>query len=177
MMNRIGFSAVACLLLAGCAAQAVDVAMLPPNLYGAGVNVEQAALLHTRLVFSGNAARPTNAADGARLVAEVEYVSGVLNTVSRPPDMPGIAMAQLLQARAETRAAVGVTPTAPSQAVVDALVKVSQTSDPAAQAQAVTLPIFTLGPQATLARLAALPELPETRRAILASGSFGYRYH
>jgi hypothetical protein len=85
----------------------------------------------------------------------------------------------MLQARTETRSALGIAPDARSQLVVNSLCGYAAAlGDGANQAQAVQYlasPAFTLGPEVTEARLQDLPFLPTanvaTMRAVGAVGN------
>ncbi len=71
-------------------------------------------------------------------------------------------------ARPEWRAALGIPPTAPPQAVIDQLYAASRAlraGDPARAASALPQSLFPAGGRATLDRLAALPPLPRTAAA------------
>lgn len=170
-MNRLIAPVLATLLLGACAAERVDFSTLPPSFYGPRVFVVDAAIFEAKTVFGGNTDFPTDAAKSAHVLAVIEYLGGELNSTGSWSDLAGVVQVQMLQARQEVRQALGIAPAARSQQIVDALVAVSQTTDPKAQAAALADPIFTLGPDGTLQRLRAMPPLPITHRAIGAAGN------
>jgi hypothetical protein len=70
------------------------------------------------------------------------------------------AKMRMLQARADVRAVLGIAPDAPSQAVVNAMLSTQAALDAGDQKAALNYlrePIFTIGPEQTLALLGALP--------------------
>jgi hypothetical protein len=161
---------LAALLPAGCGAIAppVDTPVVPPWALGTNGDADQAAAGIAGWAFAspGNTAgRPVDAARG---VISVEYLAGVLSSSPRYFNVSPLVQQQMLAARFEVRRALGVPASAPSQAVVDGLIGAETAllaRDPAALERALTTPVFTLGPQATMQRLANLPPLPETNIA------------
>jgi len=169
-MRRLTAPVLACLLLAACAGARDNVATLPPSFFGVGVYQDDAAMYEARLAFGGNQPFPTDAAKAARVLAVYEFMTGELTSNGTYSDLSGIVQAQLQQGRKEIRAALGVPDETPAQPLVDALVAVSQTNDPSLQRAALGSPIFTMGADATLARLRAMPPLPRASRAIVEAG-------
>jgi len=155
---------LACLLLIGCAGGRVDLARMPADMY-AGQDLDDAVLLDLHRGFNARAPLPSDPRAAAKLLAEVDYFAGEINAGGRWSDSPGIVQTQMLQARGEVRAALGVAPGTTSQQLVDALLAVSRASDRAAQLAALSSPIFTLGAAGTLDRLSHLPPLPLTETA------------
>ena len=90
----------------------------------------------------------------------IEYLAGELSTSPRWDFMSQLTKLQMLEARQEVRAALGIAESAPSQAVANALLALSQNPTPAAAAQLLEPPVFTLLPAETLARIENLPYLP-----------------
>lgn len=146
-----------------------ETATLPSNyLLGAGDSTRGAVF-----AASGTFARPGQLqgqpAAAARALANMEYI-----TVALPQDqlmtirLDGMTELQLLAARREWRAALGVAEAAPAQGVIDGLLAASEAltaNEPGRAGAALATPAFTAGPEATLGRLAALPPLPQTARA------------
>ncbi|HEV7457410.1 MAG TPA: hypothetical protein VGN96_11615 [Roseococcus sp.] len=158
------------LAFAACAAVTPpETATLPSNyLLGAGDPTRGAVF-----AASGTFARPGQLqgqpALAARTLANMEYI-----TVALPQDqlmtlrLDGMTELQLLAARREWRAALGVAEGAPAQGVIDGLLAASaalSANAPDRAGAALATPAFTAGPAATLARLASLPPLPQTARA------------
>jgi len=105
----------------------------------------------------------------ARALALMEYL-----TVELPLDpamtgrLDGQTELQLLAARQEWRAALGVPTAAPAQGVIDGLFAASDAlavNDRQAAGTALASNVFPAGPDATIGRLAALPPLPRTAQA------------
>ncbi|MBB3898637.1 hypothetical protein [Roseococcus suduntuyensis] len=158
------------LALAACAGVTPpETATMPSNyLLGAGDPTRGAIF-----AASGTFARPGQLqgrpAAAARALANMEYI-----TVALPQDqlmsirLDGMTELQLLAARREWRAALGVAEAAPAQGVIDGLLAASaalSANEPGRAGAALASPAFTAGPEATLGRLAALPPLPQTARA------------
>jgi hypothetical protein len=151
------FAVAIALLLASCASTArVDSAVMPPGLFPAG-DEDQSALREALLTLGASGTLPATVQGRARSFADVEFVSGVFNTSARWIGLDGTAQIQILMARREVRDHLGLPEQAKSQAVVDGLIAVSTTTDQPALMTALANPIFTLGPQATLARLQETP--------------------
>lgn len=158
------------LALAACAGgPPPETATLPSNyLLGAG-DPTRGAVFSASGTFARPAQLQGQPAAAARALANMEYI-----TVALPQDplmttrLDGITELQLLAARREWRAALGVAEGAPAQGVIDGLVGASQAlaaGDRGQAGAALGSPVFTAGPDATLGRLAALPPLPQTARA------------
>lgn len=114
-------------------------------------------------------------AAAARAIADLEFLAGAVPADPRWQTSSSMAQTQLIQARNQARAALGVPRNAASQQVIDALTAAANAldaGDRAAAAQALPRSIFTAGPQATLARLARPPRVPSAGAALasLAAG-------
>lgn len=113
---------------------------------------------------ANTAGRPDAAAQAA---AQVEYLASEIPTGPRWTEFNPVVGLELLAARAELRAALGIAPEASPQIVVDALYAASRplaTGDALAAAAALPTGAFR-DRQATLRQLASLPPLPRTRVA------------
>lgn len=152
--------------LAGCAqhpaGQPIAYATLPGDaVVGAG-DPTRAAIVSTAYVFgtpSAVAGRPDAA---ARAVAELEYLATEIPTGPRWREWDPTIAPQLVAARDEVRAALGIAPDAPPQAVVDTLFAASRAlrqGDAAAAQRSLSAPFYANGAE-TLTRLASLPPLP-----------------
>jgi hypothetical protein len=144
-----------------------------PNdaVVGAGDPLRSAANAVSTAFANPNrlAGRP---ADAARAIAQMEYLTVALPDNPQLTNTTSTLRPQLLTARQEWRAALGIPAEVPTQPVINALYAAARALDVGDQAAAATaLPpsIFTLGGQATLARLAALPRLPLTNVAAASS--------
>jgi len=115
---------------------------------------------YAEYVFSDSSRTYGDPAAGARAVLAMDYIAGELTTSPRWAKISPEAKIGLLQAREQTRAAIGIAPNARSQAVVNSLIVVSsdlQAGDLAKAAAAVDNPAFAGPPEQTLRRLANLP--------------------
>eukprot|EP01037_Dinobryon_pediforme_P005530 gene5530-5584_t len=154
-------------LAAGCAGAArVDTAVMPQGSFPASADVDRDALYEASQSVGLNATPPATLQGLARALADVEYVSGAYNTHARWIGIDGAATEGMLIARREVRDALAIPQNAPSQAVVNALTAVSRADTAPALQSALADPIFTLGPQATQARLQAFPSLYSTPYSI-----------
>ncbi len=170
LARRLSLLAAATLLPAACGTitPPPDTPFVPPAALGTNGDVDQAAASFAGWAFadpSHTAGRPVEA---ARAVIALEYWSGELSSNPRYAYASPLDQLRMLQARQEVRQVLGVVPGAPSQAVVDAMIWVENATvsgDAARATQALTGPLFTLGPDATLQRLLYLPPLPVARVA------------
>ena len=106
-------------------------------------------------------------AEAARAVAQLEYLASEIPGGARWRGFDPTVGLALQGARQEARAALGIAPEAPTQAVVDALFATSRAlgaGDGAAAQRLLAPPAFPNGPQ-TLQRLSSLPPLPAANRA------------
>ncbi len=164
-MPRFVTTMALALALFGCAtAGMVDYARLPAGFYPA--DPDDAALQETYRMFGAGGEVPASPQARARGFAALEYVTGALQVSGRWDGIGGLAGAQLMIARRDGRQALGIQPTAKSQAIVDALLAVSQTSNDAALMAALANPVFSLGAPASLERLRNLPDLTEIGYAL-----------
>jgi hypothetical protein len=107
--------------------------------------------------------------DAARTIAAVDYFAGSLQWNAKWPRISNLTRTLMLEARPEARQAVGISLDARSQEVVDRLLAAANAlaaQDTATARAVLASPIFTLGPDATLARLSNLPYLPKSNLAI-----------
>jgi hypothetical protein len=103
---------------------------------------------------------PAQAADA---IAALDYMGGKLSTSPRWVIMPSLYRVQMLQSREILRQLVGISPTAPSQAVVDTMLALSQAYRAQDQTEVQRLlgaPIFTVPPAEVAARLNDIPLIP-----------------
>ncbi len=155
------------LSLAACAGLQ-PTAELPPDPAYSTIAPDDAALSIVALAFSQPDGPARGAAEHAFTVALAERVVVALRTNQRYTSFSPIAQLQYERARPEWRAAFGIAPMAPPQAVIDQLFaarRALRAGDRAAAAGALTAPTFIDGGEAALTRLAALPPLPNTARA------------
>lgn len=135
-------------------------ASLPLDAVQGGGDPMRAAIYASSYAFNnpGGLADPAVA---ARASAQVEFLAVNVPTDPRYSFTPTLA-GQLAAARDEIHAALGVSPSAPPQAVVEGLYGVSRAlsvRDPGLAAEALSPAVFP-DRQATLARLAVMGRLP-----------------
>jgi len=145
----------------------LDWVSLPADaVVGAG-DPTRAAIINTAYVFGTPSSVAGNPADAARAVAQLEYLASEIPTGPRWREFDPTVGLALRQAREEERAALGIAPQAPPQAVIDALFAASRAlraGDQAAVQRILSPPVFPNG-ALTLQRLASLPFLPTANQA------------
>ena len=161
-----------CLFSAGCGDTSppalLDVSQLPPGALGPGADQDQVALDLAQSAFADPNTTYGRPVEAARAVAAMDYIAGEWSFSPRwslgSPDTKQL----LLQGREEVRQAVGVTPGASSQAVVDHLIAAANAlaaGDQAAATQQLGPPVFNAPGAETLARLSKLPFLQTANTA------------
>ncbi|WP_158745563.1 hypothetical protein [Acidisphaera sp. L21] len=98
-----------------------DTASLPPGVFGPS-DQDVPATQYAENAFADAARTYGNPMIAAQAVLAMDYIAGQLNTSPRWANIPADTKVELLNGRAETRAAVGIAPNAPSQLVIDSLV-------------------------------------------------------
>ena len=137
----------------------LDTARLPPGVFS---NLDQdiPAAQYAQYAFADASRTYGNPVAGAQAVIAMDYIAGQLTTSPRWANIAATTQEELVEARAATRAAVGIAPGAPSQLVVDSLNAARndlQAGDQTAAAQALDNPAFPAGGQRTVQVLANLP--------------------
>jgi hypothetical protein len=158
VLRRILILAVL-LILANCTPP-VDTALMPS---ASGLSDPGNAIQYTYWAFASPARTQNDPASAARAVAALDYVAGVLNSNPIWSQPAPLISSEMLDARHAVRRALGIAPNTPSQAVVNSMLAVS-----AAMAQgnrtvaleSLNSPVFTLGPERTLALLTNMPRIP-----------------
>ena len=164
-MLRCGNILAGLLSLAGCTPP-VDTAVMPPV---SGLVDPNNAIYYANWAFSSPARTRDDPASAARAVAALDYAAGAINTSPRLMFMSPVINNEMVDARQAVRRVLGIPPTAPSQAVVDSMVTVSLALGSGNRAEALAAlnaPIFTLGPERTLA---VLTNMPFVRQANIAT--------
>jgi hypothetical protein len=159
------YSWVAGLLVAGCANPITppNVARVAPGAFESSGDNDVAAINLSSWALADPSRTRNRPEDAARAVAAVDYLAGELPYSPRWTAMSVTTKSQMLQARGEIRALLGVAPGASSQAVVSALLTAANAlhaGDRAAALQALSAPIFVKAPEQILAELENLPYLP-----------------
>jgi hypothetical protein len=152
-------------ILASCSPP-VDTAVMPPV---SGLMDPTNAIQYANWAVSSPARTRNDPASAARAVAALDYAAGAINTSPTLQFVPLVIDSQMLDARVAVRRVLGIPPTTPSQAVVNGMVAASLalgSGDPTQALAALDTPIFTLGPEQTLA---VLTNMPLVRQANIAT--------
>ncbi len=153
-----------------------DTALAPDGAFGSNGDEDVAAINLASWAFSSSRNIRNRPVDAARSVAAVDYLAGELSSNPRWVGISPLVQMEMLQARDEVRASLGVLPGARSQAVVNGLssyaASLVENGDRAQAAQYLASPIFTLGPYATEARLENLPFMRATNIATQRAASY-----
>ena len=133
---------------------------MPPGALGTNGNIDVRSLDIAAYSFGHVIRNPAEAADA---IAALDYMGGELNTNPRWMSMDSLARLQMLQARGTLRSYIGISQTAPSQAVVDtmlALARAYRAGDMPAVKRLLANPIFIVPPAEAEAHLSHIPLMP-----------------
>ncbi|MCB8880161.1 hypothetical protein ACELLULO517_07945 [Acidisoma cellulosilytica] len=161
MRKRLAtFAAVSLLALAGCLHRDLppDTAVMPAGALGTNGDIDIRALDIAAFDFAH--AITGNPGKAATAIAALDYLGGELNSSPRWIDMDSLTRLQMLDWRTKMRAQVGISPTAPAQAVLNtmlALGQAYQANDQAAVQHLLASPIFTIPPDQVADRLGNIP--------------------
>lgn len=149
-------------LLTACAAETPppDTARAQPGYFGGNGDPDTTAANLAQWAFAMPSRTAGDPADGARAVASVDYLAGELSTSPRWGNISPITKDMMLQARTQTRNAIGVAPGASSQAVVSSLARAGNAlaaNNTGAAIAALSTPTFLQPGAETLQRLGSLP--------------------
>lgn len=154
-------------LLAACGGAVPPYASLPSDSVAGVGDPTRAAIISTAYAFNTPASIARRPAEAARAAAQVEHLATEIPHGPRWAEFSPSVGRELMAARGELRAALGVAPDAAPQAVVDGLYGASRAlaagDNPAAE-RLLPPPVFGDG-RTTLSRLASLPPLPRTGTA------------
>jgi hypothetical protein len=161
MVLRLFRAACLAAVLAGCAGvePPPDTAFIPAWAAPAWQG-DIVAIWHAQWAWADPSRTHGAPAQGALAVAEIDYLAGQLSSNPLWVTVSPFAKIRMLQAREDVRAVLGIAPDASSQAVVDAMLAAEEALDAGDRQAALaylSVPIFTLGGEQTLARLNALP--------------------
>lgn len=143
-------------------------ASLPPDAVTGAGDPLRSAVANTSFAFSSQSQLNGRPAQAARAVAQMEWLTVEIPGNPRLTNMSPTVLYQLVQARSEWRAALGIPDEVEAQPVIDSLYAAARAlSAGQSDAAAAALPIvlFPQGGQATISRLASLPGLPLTNQA------------
>ena len=156
---RAALLLAACLAACGPLPPPTDTAQLPPGVFGP-LDQDIPATQYAQYAFADAARTYGNPAAGAEAVLAMDYIAGELNTSPRWANIAATTQLELLQARKDVRAAVGIAPNARSQLVVDSLMAARNdlaAGNQAAAVAALTNPAFPAGGAAAVLALTNLP--------------------
>jgi hypothetical protein len=161
------------LCLSGCALEGPppSTGFMPVDAFGnsvVGQDLTMATFNQALFAFAHTKMMQNRPAEMALAVASLDAMAGQFSTGGRWMAMDPIAKMQMLQARERVRAIMGISETAPSQAVIDQLVRASEALDADDQAGALAAlsgGVFTVPATQTLALLTHFPYVPIANRA------------
>ena len=159
MRRGVAAAALALLALAGCTA--APTVTLPPVAAQAGYDPFRAAIRGAADAFAYPEALANRPREAAIAVAQLEYLATEMMMPRRSLNFSGIVAPSLQAARYEVRSWLGISQSAPPQAVINAL-----TANPPDLSDRA---IFTAGPEETLQRLSHMPRLPQANAATAAA--------
>jgi hypothetical protein len=168
MRPAAAFALALSLPLIACGGPVPPYASLPPDAVTGAGDSTRAAIISAAYDFNTPASLARRPAEAARAAAQLEHLATEIPYGPRWFEFSPLVGRELVAARGELRAALGVSADAPPQAVVDAFYAASRAlaaGDNAAAEQALPPPAFRDGGRVTLARLASLPPLPRTGTA------------
>lgn len=153
-------TALIVLTVSACTPQpAPDTASVPFGAFGTLDNDVAAANL-AAWAFASPGRTANDPVDAARAAAAVEYLAGELASNPRWISISPLTKQEMAQARLDVRRTLGIAPNAPSQVVVNALLRFAaewQAGNQAGAMQALAAPGFTLPPDQTLRVLSNMP--------------------
>ena len=170
----------ACLGLAACALETPppSTGYLPPDAFGDTVIGEDPAIAATNEAtnaFARPASLQGHPAEAALAIACLDAMAGQFSTSGRWLAMDISAKQQMLEARDQVRAVLGVPTAADSQSVIDQLITASHAlsrGDQPAALAALSGPDFTKPPAATLLVLTHFPRVPVANVATINASQY-----
>jgi hypothetical protein len=185
---RIKIFTLGLLLLSGCTGAVAfnsnlpdsEIGAMPPDAFGAAVVGEDpdiAAANAAEEAFAYPGEMQGRPAEMALAIASLDAMAGQFATGGRWLMMSDSAKLEMLGARGEVRAILGVPANADSQDVIDGLVGAAQAikrGDQNGAILALSGPEFTRGPQATLALLGHFPAVREANVATMDASQYLY---
>ncbi|MGI4939621.1 MAG: hypothetical protein ACRYHQ_03450 [Janthinobacterium lividum] len=164
-MLRTVLLAAVCILPAACGniqPFVPDTARLAPGQLGLGFDPDVTAVNQAQWAFADAGRTYGRPIEAARAAASMDYIAGQIYTSPRWSNISALTKDQLLQGRQEVRAALGIPPGTPSQAVVNQLAAAGNALADGNQAAALAQlsgPTFTTPPEQVLAKLSNMPYL------------------
>jgi hypothetical protein len=142
-------------------------AQLPPNVYGIYEDNDVGAINQSSWAFASPQRTLNHPVEAIKAVIAIEYLADELHDNPRWINIPLYTTERMREARADLRRELGVAPDAPSQLVVDALLRAAwnlQSGNPDEASRSLQVPAFT-SPQRTLQVLAGLPYIQSANLA------------
>ena len=155
----------ALLLPPGCAGVqpfVPDTARMPAGAMGQGTDPDVWSMNIAQWAFADPGRTYGRPAEAARAAAAMDYLAGAFYTSPRWARLSALTKEQLLQGRAQVRAALGVVPGTPSQVVVNQLMaafNALSAGDDQAALRYLGPPAFAIPAPEVLARLSNMPYL------------------
>ena len=161
---------VLCVTLSACATAPplMEPPALPPGVFGVYQDNDVGAVNQSSWAFAASRRTLNNPIEAARAEIAVEFLADELRINPRWVGMSGPAKLGMVQARADTRRALGIAPDAPPRIVVGALLRfivALRAGDQAAAMKALDATVFTLPPSETMQILSNLPYIPSANQA------------
>jgi hypothetical protein len=183
-MKRIAMlsSLAALVMLAGCSSEVYrlpSTAVMPAGALNTNGDIDIRSLDVAAYGFGHYDELKGDPALAANTVAALDYMGGQLNTSPRWVNMPGLYRLQMLQSRDIVRGVLGISPTVPSQDVVDTMLALSAAYSSGDQDQVNKLlssPIFSVPPDQAAERLADLPYLPVVNNATTHADAYSFDF-
>lgn len=158
-------SAILLTLLAAAACAPAERTTLPEGVGPQGaVSRDPSVAVGQDVVAFFRQPQANQPATAARAIAELEWLADSLPRSPRWQNASSVGLNGLQQSRWEARRALGIPERAPTQAVINGLgaaARAIEANDQAALARALPRAAFPLGPQETVRRLSAPPQLPQ----------------
>jgi hypothetical protein len=154
--------AIALLLLAAACAPQAPSPTLPAGVAAPGAGSQPVLGVGREVAGFFRNPQPNQPAAAARAIAELEWLADNLPTNPRWQQASAVGLNGIQQSRWEARRALGIPERAPGQAVINGLAAAARAidaNDQPALARALPRNIFPLGPQETVRRLAAPPQI------------------
>lgn len=166
-------------LLAACAyAEPLpSTAVLQPEALQTNGDVDIRAINLVAYGFAHYRDLQADPATAAETVAALDYLGGQLNTSPRWINIPSLFRLQMLDARNTVRGLIGISPQAPSQAVVDTLIGLAGAYRAGNQAQVNQLlasSIFSVPPAEVAQRLVSIPYLAGVNNAATHTAQYAF---
>jgi hypothetical protein len=156
------WSGLLCLSVASCtvAAPGQNPAQLPAGVYGVYQDNDIGAINQSSWAFGSPQRTFNDPVDAIKAVIAVDYLADELTINPRWVTMSPFAKQEMLQVRVDVRRVLGIAPDAPSQVVVNALLRAAWKIQAGNQDEAIRAldnPAFSMPPPRTLQVLADLP--------------------